>query len=142
MPTADEVRDQVSFTVLNELKGKKAISEISGSDLQSIASQYGTAVDSFSNLNMLNPFVQGLGNEPKVLGAAAQMAEGSVSGPIMGNSGVFLIKTLKKQDAGAISGISFIKRTIAGNKKSGFSFGFLDALKKQYDIKDNRSVFY
>lgn len=142
MPAAADLRSQTEFAILNELKAEKTASEISGSDLNGIASKYGVLVDTIRNLNLLNNFVQGLGNEPKVLGAASGLASGSVSGPILGNSGVFVVKTISKSDAGAVSNIGSIKRTMASNKKSGIQFSLMEALKSKYDIKDNRAVFY
>ena len=142
LPATDELRDQVEFTVLNELKGQKALGTISGTDLSAIASQYSVEVDTFKQLNLLNNFVAGLGNEPKVLGAAFGQEPNEVSDPILGNSGIFIVKTLSKVEAGNVTGIGFIKRTMAGNKKSGVQLSLLNALKDHHKIKDNRSIFY
>jgi len=142
MPDVSEVRGQVEFVVLNELKGQKAVSEISGTDLNAIAAKYNVRIDTMRNLNLLNNFVQGLGNEPKVLGAAFGQDNGAVSSPILGNSGVFVTKTLSKSPAGEVTDIGFIKRTISGTKKSGIQFSLLEALKERHDVKDNRAIFY
>lgn len=142
MPDSDDVRGDVEFTVLNQLKAEKALGEISGSNLSAIASQYGVVVDTLSDLNMLNNFVAGLGNEPKVVGAAFGQEVNGVSSPILGNSGVFVVQTLNKNEPGAVSNISSIRRTMAGNKKSGLRLLLRESLKDHHEIKDNRSVFY
>ena len=142
MMSVADVRSQVEFTILNELKGKKAVGEISGSDLGSIARQYSATVDTLRSVSMLNNFITGLGNEPAVLGAAFGQDNGSVSAPVLGNSGVFVVKTLNKAAAGDITGLSFIKKTMAGGKKSALQFGLLEALKGHHEVKDNRAVFY
>lgn len=142
MMSVADVRSQVEFAILNELKGKKAVGEISGSDLGAIARQYSATVDTLRSVSMLNNFITGLGNEPGVLGAAFGQDNGSVSSPVLGNSGVFVVKTLNKADAGEITGLSFIKKTMAGGKKSALQFGLLEALKGHHEVKDNRSIFY
>ncbi len=142
MMSVADVRSQVEFAILNELKGKKAVSEISGTDLGAIARQYSATVDTIRSVSMLNNFIPALGNEPGVLGAAFGQENGSVSAPVLGNSGVFVVKTLNKAAAGEITGLSFIKKTMAGGKKSALQFGLLEALKGHHEVKDNRSVFY
>lgn len=142
LPAVDEIRDQVEFTVLNKLKGEKAVNEISGNDLNAIANQYNVTVDTFTNLNLLNNFVAGLGNEPKVLGAAFGLEPGNVSSPILGNSGVFVVKTLDKREAGTITDVGTVKRAMAATKKSSLRFSILEALKEHHKIKDNRAIFY
>lgn len=142
LPSAADVRDKVEFTILNELKGKKALSQISGTNLGSIASQFNATVDTLRNLSMLNNFVPGLGNEPGVLGAAFGQDNGGVSAPILGNSGVYVVKTLNKTAAGEATDISFIRRTMAGGKKSSIQYGLLEALKGHHKVEDNRSIFY
>ncbi len=142
MMSAADVRDKVEFAILNEKKGAQAVSQISGSDLRSIAGQYSAVVDTLRNISLLNNFVPGLGNEPAVLGAAYGQENGSVSAPILGSSGVFVVKTLNKSSAGDITGLSSIKKNMAGGKKSALQFGLLEALKDHHEVKDNRSVFY
>ncbi len=142
LPKVDEVRSQVEFTILNDKKAKKALTEISGNDLNTVASKFNVVVDTFRNLNLLNNFVAGLGSEPKVLGAGFGLSIGEVSSPIHGNSGIFLVKPLSKIEAGAVSDISSLKRKISGNKKSTLQFSLLEALKEHHQVKDNRAVFY
>ena len=142
MPSAASMRSQLEFAVLNQLKGEKALASITGSDLNSIASANNASVDTLRSLNLLNNFVAGLGNEPQVLGAAFGQETGGVSAPILGNSGIFVVKTLGKVDAGNIQNISFIKRTMSGNKKSNVFTSLINGLKKKYDVKDTRSLFY
>jgi peptidyl-prolyl cis-trans isomerase D len=142
LPTAAEVRNQVEFTILNNLKAEALAKSISSSDLNSVAGQYNTMVDTVRGVNMLNTFVAGLGNEPEVLGKAFGQEAGTVSAPIVGNSGVFLVKTLNKQAAGEVTNLSYIKKTVADKTKGQTQFLLLESLKDKVKIKDNRSMFY
>lgn len=142
MPPVADLRNELEFTVMNQLKGKKALASISGSDLNGIAGQYSVSVDTIRSVNMLNNFVAGLGNEPGPIGAAFSQEVGSVSAPILGNSGVFVVKTLSRDDAGEISGLASIKKAISQEKKSKGQFGLMKALRDNVTIEDNRSLYY
>ncbi len=138
MPSADEVRSQVEFAVLNKLKGESIMGSLS-TDLSAVASTYDSDIDTLRGINMLNTFVVGIGNEPEVVGAA--FGEGGVQ-KILGNSGVFLVKPLGKQPAGDVTNLAFIKSTVAQGVKGRAATELLNALKDKVDIKDNRSTFY
>ena len=138
MPSADDVRSQVEFAVLNEKKGASILGSLSD-DLSSTASTYQVEVDTVRGMSLLNTFVASIGNEPAVVGAA--FADGGVQ-KLLGNSGVFLVKTLNKEPAGDVTNLAFIKSTVAQSVKGRASTDLLNALKEQVKIKDNRSVFY
>ena len=138
MPSAAEVRNQVEIAVLNQLKGKSILGSLAD-NLGSVASQYGSKVDTLRNINLLNTFVPAIGNEPEVVGAA--FGTGGVQ-KILGNSGVFVVQPLGTQDAGAVSNVSFIKNTVAQGVKGRAATELLEALKEKVEITDNRSTFY
>lgn len=142
MPKVEDVRSKVEFAVLNKLKGEAIIKTLNTGNLSSVASQYNTKVDTIRNVNLLNTFVGGLGNEPAVIGEAFGQAVGQISKPILGNSGVFVVQTINKQDAGEASSISYLRKTISDRAKSQTQFSLIDALKEKVSIKDNRSTFY
>jgi peptidyl-prolyl cis-trans isomerase D len=142
LPSGKALRNQLEFTVLNELKAEKAKAAINSKDLNSIANQYNVSVDTINSLNLLNTFVAGLGNEPAVIGAAFGLDNGAVSGPIIGNSGVFVVKTLAKTTAGNPSNIAFLKRTVSGRSRISAPTALMESLKSEVKIKDNRSKFY
>ena len=143
IPSAADLRNEIEFTVMNQKKGEKAVASISGSDLNGIASQYNVTVDTIRNINLLNTFVAGLGNEPAVTGAAYAQGVNSVSQPILGNSGVFVVKTIGKNEAGDIGAqLSILKNTISGQKRTSSQFGLVEALKENVKIEDGRAKFY
>ncbi len=142
LPSASDLRNTVEFAVLNKLKAEKARSSISSKDLNSIANQYSVSVDTFTSINLLNTFVAGIGNEPGVIGAAFGKNEGDISAPIVGNSGVFVVKTLTKNQAGSPSNITFLKQTVNNRSRSAVPAGLIESLKSKLKITDNRSKFY
>ena len=142
LPSPADVRSQVEFTILNQLKGESLLSKINATDLESIASEYNVQVDTLLNLNLLNTFVAGLGNEPKVLGAAFNEGRVESTVTILGNSGVFVMQVLEKTEAGEITNLSFLKKSISDRTKGNVPLLLLDAFKKNVKIKDNRAVFF
>ena len=143
LPSAESIRSQVEFAILNQLKAEKAVSSMSGG-LSAIASQYNSRIDTLRGISILNNTIAQYGNEPELLGAAFGQEAGSSSQPIIGNSGVFVVQTLSKTPASGeqIAGLSFIKNTISGSKKNALRFGLVESLKDHYKVKDNRALFY
>lgn len=142
LPKAADVRNQVEFAVLNELKAKAAVAKISTKDLSALAAEYKVKVDTLIGLNLYNTFVAGLGAEPKVIGAAFGQNQGDVTAPILGNSGVFVVKTLNKTEAGQANNIAFLRRTISEKNQAGIPSKLMESLKSLFKIKDNRAIFY
>ncbi len=142
LPAASDLRNSLEFTVLNQLKAEKAIKNMSSNDLNALASQFNVTIDTFNNINLLNTFVAGIGNEPAVIGAGFSGAPGSTSAPILGNSGVFVVKTLSKNDPGSPSNISFFKQSVSNRSRNTISQNLMESLRNSSKIKDNRASFY
>lgn len=96
--TLESLKDNFEFetAVRNAVRAKQIKAKLGkgGSDLQSIASSYGSGATTGTarDLHLASNEVSGLGNEPKVVGRAFGLKTNEVSSPIAGNSGVFVIK--------------------------------------------------
>ncbi|MEE9438047.1 MAG: peptidylprolyl isomerase [Saprospiraceae bacterium] len=139
---ADDVRASIEATVKNELKGKKLASQISGSDLEAIAGQHNGSYDTASDVLFSASGVTGLGNEPKVLAAAFTLAEGGVSKPIIGNTGVYIIKTTAKTEGAIPSNVLSQKRQLNNSNRNRVGYGLMNSLKKLFKPTDNRSKYF
>ncbi|NNL93713.1 MAG: hypothetical protein HKO66_15835 [Saprospiraceae bacterium] len=142
LKSVESVKDQIEVAVMNKKKGDKLASELSVTSLEDVATANNVEVQTASDVSMLAEFVQGIGNEPKVIGAAFELDPQSISKPIVGNSGVFVIQPLSTQEAGAPNNIPFLKSSLSTSTKSQVSFKILENMKKRADITDNRSTFY
>jgi peptidyl-prolyl cis-trans isomerase D len=140
--TADleNVRALVEAEVKKEKKAEMLIEKISGSDLAAIASSNKVSVQK-SDISLVNTALVGVGNEPKVAGTALGLAENTVSKPIVGENGVFVIKTLKKLEAPAATDLSAYKGK-AGMYASVIQSKIYTALKKAAKIVDNSFDFF
>ncbi|MEE9374430.1 MAG: peptidylprolyl isomerase [Saprospiraceae bacterium] len=142
LASAQDVRDIIEATVMNTKKAKAYVSNLSGKSFAAIASDSEIEIDTILNASLNSVFVAGLGNEPKVMGAATQLAIGSTSAPIVGNSGVFVIRKIKDGAAGEPTGLVGLKSSLSSQAKAAKDFKLINALREKSTIKDNRSTFY
>ena len=137
----EEARPQVEPILKNKKKAAKIEASMKGASLAAIAATNKVAVMNAVDLTVESPNVPGAGFEPKVVGMAFTSKAGQVSKPISGNSGVYVIVTKVVTKAPAIQKyddfIAKVKQQAVGN-----SGRFMQALKEDADIKDNRADFY
>jgi len=137
----EEARPQVEPILKNKKKAAKIEAKMKGASLVAIAAANKVTVMNAVDLTIENPSVPNAGYEPKVVGLAFSSKAGVVSKPIEGNSGVYVIATKAVTKAPAIKKyddfIAKVKQQAVGN-----SGRFMEALKKDADIIDNRADFY
>jgi len=142
MPNVENIRDEIEAQVINEKKAAMIKENVAGKDLNAIATQYSTSVDTTAEVQFTAGFLPGLGNEPKVIAQAFSMEPGETSAPIAGANGVYIIKLLNKPVNAEPANIPQLRRTIAGGVKAQLTSGLAQELRKDADITDNRSRFY
>ena len=148
LPDANTARSMVEFMVRNEKKADEIIKKLSTSTtLEAAAAAYHVQVglagaDSLLTYNA--QIINGIGQEPKVIGAAFNKAyQAKVSEPIAGNNGVFVIKVnnvgSKAADASEVAAAQAAEKTKSMVQNT---YSFFESLKKGADIKDNRSKVF
>ncbi|MDI9256507.1 peptidylprolyl isomerase [Flavobacterium sedimenticola] len=139
--SVEEARPQVEFILKNKKKAEMIKAKMKGSSLAAIASSNKVTVLNAVDLTIENPAVPGAGYEPKVVGTAFASKAGQVSAPIDGNSGVYVVVTKATTKAPAIQKytdyINKMKPQAISNAQR-----FLQALRDDADIVDNRANFY
>jgi len=142
LPSAEDVREDVEIQVANQLKGEKIAGQISGTDLSAIASKFGSSVETASNVAFTASSVTGLGNEPKVVSTAFAQNEGDVSMPVVGNNGVYVVKTTSKVEGTVPANVIAQKRSISSTNRGRVNFSLMNALKEMYKPTDNRYTYF
>ncbi|MCG8326685.1 MAG: peptidylprolyl isomerase [Chitinophagales bacterium] len=142
MPSVANIKDEIEDQVINVKKGEKLKSEISSTDLAALANKYSTKIDTANNVNFSASFVPTLGVEPKVIGEAFNLAEGSTSQPIIGKTGVFVVKVLSKTPASQATNIPQLRRNMATPVRNQVPRNLMEAMKDNANIEDNRFRFY
>lgn len=140
--TLEQVKEEIEAEVLKEKKAEKIMAMLSGgNDLQAASSAWGSPVETAQNVSFSAYSVPGLGAEKKVIGATFALSEGSVSKPIKGEFGVYLVKVdgLTKTET---QDVSFNKKSLARAYASRVDYQAFNVLKEKANIKDNRSKFF
>lgn len=139
--SAEEARPQVENILKNKKKFEKIAAKMKGGDLAAIAAANKSTVMNAIDLTIENPNVPGAGFEPKVVGMAFTSKVGTVSKPIEGNSGVYVVNTKTVTKAPAIQKydeyVAKMKQQV-----TNYSGRVMPALKNDADIEDNRAEFY
>ncbi len=132
----------VKSILINEKKAELLKSKITATSIADIAKNQGQTVKTASALNMKTPTISGAGTEPKVIGAAFALETGKVSGPVVGNNGVYVVEVTKKTPASGLDTyLSYA--TQASKTQAGLvNSKVFEALKEAAEIEDKRAKFY
>ena len=145
LPDAKTARPMVELTIRNLKKADQIIENLSKSNsLESAAAIYKQPIGSAgadSTLTFNSQIINGLGNEPKIIGAAFNKnLQSKASEPIRGNNGVFIIKINAIGNLPAETPENIALQTAQQTKGILQQLsGWFESLKKTAEIKDNRS---
>ena len=148
LPDAATVRPMAELTVRNLKKAEQIVKKLSAaSTLETAAAAYSVQIGNVgadSTLTFGAQIINGVGQEPKVIGAAFNKAyQVKISAPIEGINGVYVLKvnsvgnkTTETSEAIATQAADRTKTMVQT------TYSFFESLKKMADIKDSRSKMY
>ncbi len=136
-----------------DIKNEKKAAEITkklgtAPTLESAAAAYQQQVQiagADSSIIFNGQMINGIGNEPKLFGAAFNKTnQTKVTPPIVGKSGVYVIKVNSVEEKAALSpeAAEAVRKERLTTIRSQGAGNWYEGLKKQVTIKDNRSTFY
>ena len=136
------VRPQVEGVIRDKKKAEKIKTTLKGKTLEEIATNVNSVVQIADSIGFGFSMISGLGNEPKLVGAAFNKALiNKLSDPIAANSGVFTISvngiSAKQADQDPV----FFKDELL-DRTRGMMFRSVSSFKKIAKIEDNRSKVY
>ncbi|MBW1295476.1 peptidylprolyl isomerase [Aquimarina litoralis] len=138
--------EDASLTVkpilIKEKKAEMLKKKISGSTLDDIAKNQSQTVKTASALNMKTPTISGAGTEPKVVGAAFALESGQISGPVVGNNGVYVVEVTKKTPASGLDTYMSYSVQESKTQANAVNSRVFNALKEAAEIEDKRANFY
>lgn len=138
----EDVKSTIEPLVRNYKKGELLKSQITASDIGSIASQYSTTVDTARSAAFALNSVGGIGNEPKAIAAAFNTDLNAVSNLVVGNNGFFVVQPISSTDAVDVTNVTQVKNQATASLKSTLSTSLLQALKRKAKVADNRFTYY
>ncbi len=142
---AKTARVQVESIIRNQKKAEQIIQKIGNSrDMNAIAATFKTNVQRKDSISFNAPFIDGVGMEPKVVGAAFNPAlKTKISDPIPGAGGVFLIGNTTTGAKPSMDGdYSSRRMQMEGQIRQSTPAKAMEGLKKSAKIKDLRINFF
>ena len=140
-PSVEEVRADIEAAVLAEKKAATIASQVQGKTLQALAGQFATQVDTVSNAAFDRPSMPSLGNEPKVIATAVGLEQGQTSGAIQGESGVFVVQTIRKSALGQATNLPQIRQRMSRTAQGYVASTFIPSLRDGATVEDNRNTY-
>jgi peptidyl-prolyl cis-trans isomerase D len=145
LPDAQMARPIVEQTIRNNKKAEIIIEKLTkANSLETAAAVYGKTVASAgadSTLTFKAQIINGVGNEPKLIGAAFNKSwQNKISEPIKGTSGVFVVKVNNIASLPPESAEILSFQTAQQTKQMLQQLsGWFESLKKTAEIKDDRN---
>lgn len=139
----ESVRSEIEPLVLNQLLAKKIIETIKAKgakSLDQVAKDFGTAKSS-ATINLLNPMIDG-GMEPKVAGAAFGVKLKTMSQPIEGNAGVYVVTRNSVEKEKGNDDPKNVVQMLQQQGARNFGQQLLQSLQENAEIKDYRNEAY
>lgn len=144
----EEVRSQIETQVKNEKRKEITAEKVAGllsanSGLAALAEADGKTVMDVDNLAKSSTVISGGGREPKVIGSIFGLQQGTVSSPIKGAAAVYVVEVKSITEPSTSTLDEATASTIRGDLEQKLNERYLsvwlDELKKEADIEDNRS---
>lgn len=151
LPKADDVREEVTALVRNELKAKDLIEQLNKAgagttDLAAIAAKVKDATVADTVLiRFSSAFVQGVGNEPKLVGASFGVPVGKTSKAMAGERVVFMVqpKSVEENVPEMAGDIELYKKQMQQMFISRLNFqSIFESISKKAKVEDTRYKFY
>ncbi|MGF1565000.1 MAG: peptidylprolyl isomerase [Flavobacteriales bacterium] len=144
-PSFENIEDQMREEATKAAKAKYLIEKLKKAEnLEQAAAIAGTTVKSASGINLKSGTItgSGVGQEPKVAGLAFAVPNGSMSLPIEGEFGVWVIAPTSEVTPAAERDDYFAEQEQATTRmRGGLSIQLLNAIKSGGDVKDQRTEF-
>ena len=143
LASIDEVGAQVRNIITQNKKAaliKKQYESINA--LEALAEDEDLTIETASAINQKNPTLVGAGNEPYVVGAAFVLEEGTLSGLIQGERGIYKVKLLKKNEAEPLEDYNEFSKEYLRQASFTLLENVFLALESNANIEDNRALYY
>ena len=138
----EDIKEEITSLVLKEKKGKKILEGITTSDLVSVASTSKNTIIRDKKAKFGDLSIQGIGQEPALVGAIFATNPGEASLPIVGKNAVYVFEVTSIDEPKLKEDFSQQKKQLqkqAGSYAKGESY---NALKDAAKVQDNRVDFF
>ncbi len=138
----DAVRAELTYEATNNAKAKYIEDKLAGVEsLEAAAAITGTSVQSAENVSLADYRFGNAGAEPAIIGAALAMGENTLSAPLKGNMGVYVLKTGAKTTAAGELNAEQEKQTLVSRYAYSLPYQAISLMEDKAEVEDNRSNF-
>jgi peptidyl-prolyl cis-trans isomerase D len=140
----EQVKNEVELQVRKQKKAEKIsenIQKLGARTIQDLALKAKTSVETASNISFSSYALPSAGIEPKLIALATSIGRNTLSAPIDGNNGVYVV-FVNNAVAPVATDLNDIKMRLSYNYQSRASSDCFAALRKLANIVDKRSKFY
>jgi peptidyl-prolyl cis-trans isomerase D len=143
--SVDNVRDEVKPEVMKEKKAvllSQKVKSLNAASIEALASSLGKTVHTANSISFSNVYLPEAGPEPKVANRAFSLNVNTLSEPLAGDNGVYVLYVKNITPAPVSSDYSAHKQTIRSQLESRVDFSLFESMKKAAAIEDLRYKFY
>jgi hypothetical protein len=144
-PPLDEVKTRLNSAVYNDLRGKIILKEMEtyNNNMETLADQKEYIKDEMPALTFASRNIKGFGTENEIIGTVFGMNNNEITGPVVGNGGVFVLKlnnmVVAKEKQSYLETIKTLQQAWTAQLDQGIA---TRALENASEIVDNRYLFY
>ena len=143
LPNVDDVRDEVSKTLLEDKKFEFLVKKYKGSnDIDLISQDYEIELERATAVTQNDPILVGAGNEPYIIGSSFSLDVDETSNILKGNNGIYIVRLISKDTAEDISIGAAISNSLSDREVERISTLIPEVLESKAEIVDNRSLYY
>ena len=143
LPNVDDVRDEVSKTILEDKKFEFLLKKYKGSnDIDLISQDYEIELERATAVTQNDPILVGAGSEPYIIGSSFSLDVDETSNILQGNNGIYVLRLLSKETAEDISIGAAISNSLSDREVERISTLIPQVLESKAEIVDNRSLYY
>lgn len=140
--TMDEVRAELAMEIMNDKKADYIINQLMGvNTLDEAAKVLDTDIKTAEGVSLATYRFGSAGMEPAIIGTALAMNDNSVSSPVKGNMGVYMLQIGQKHTA---DGEMNVEQEIQQlNMRTSYSLPYqaINMLEEKAEVTDNRARF-
>ena len=138
----ESVRAELTMEALNNAKTKYISEKLSGvKSLEEAAAITGTQVQTVEKVSLSDYRFGNAGAEPAIIGAALAQADNTLSAPLKGNLGVYVLKTGTKVNAGGELNADQEKQMLTARLAYSLPYQAISLLEEKAEVEDNRGNF-
>lgn len=132
---------QIRAQLLRDKKYDYIVGQLAGATLEAQAESLGSEVNSFEGLSGASLYLDGAGIEPRLVGAIASTAAGTVSKPVKGMSGVYVFQVddVQRGDQQSAEGERVRAQAMTESMMQQLS---LQAVQQMAEIQDLRGQYF